>query len=478
MPTFTGTFRDDDFAATNGADFFRFGENEGVDLIVGFDLREDRIVYTDRSVDGFDDIEAAEISIRGVASTVIESNDQFTVLFGVRPLDLSPSNFVFTTGDNDGDDFEDAFDDLDDLDDDVSLAAIEARLDGLTDAPDGRTQIAPDTFVEPRTIIDGPGDTELAVDFTDGAGRSLGSFLVAEDSELNGSAVVTALGATGRFAIAWEFADDDDPEDAQVLVRVYEFDGGSLSQASGTTRIGGDDDRTDEPAIATLADGSFVVAGENDASGEVVAQVFSPDGAPIGSRLAVGDTNRSGEPTVRATDDGFAVGFVNEDGAETTREFPIDGTSPDEDEDGPDTGERPALADALVGTEGADRLRGTQENELLFGSGGNDRLFGGGGDDLLVGGAGRDRLTGGDGADAFAVTQGSERTIVTDFEAGTDLLLFLSTGADAFGDLTITSNRRGDAVVRFEDERLVLRDTDAADLSEADFSFDLGDWVV
>lgn len=497
MAIFTGTRRDDDLVATGAPDQFRFGENEGVDLIVGFDPSADRLVYTDRSVDGFNDLKVGTLAINGVDSTIIESNDQFTVLLGIEPFELDPADFTFTTGRNDGADFADTFSDLDDLDDDVSLAAIEQRVARLTDVDDPRTEIAPGVFVEPQTIIDGQGDTEVAVFFTNAAGERLAGFFVAEDSELNGSPVVAALGGEGRFAIAWEFADDDDPEDGRVLVRVYDFADGVLTQVGTTKRIGGDDDRTDDPAIATLDDGTFVVVAENDADGVVVAQVFSAEGDLVGEEITVGATNRSGEPAVRVVEDGFVVTFADAAGNTATAGFDNDGTplgsapdaepepdpqpdpapGPQPDPD-PQPAERPVLTDAIIGTAGRDRIEGTDANELLFGADGNDNLFGGAGDDLLVSGSGNDRLTGGAGSDAFAVTQGSGRTVVEDFVQGEDLLLFLATGTSEFEDLTIRANQRGDAVVRFGDERLVIRDFDADALTAADFGFDLGDWTV
>ena len=489
MPTFTSTRGDDDFVGTQRSDRFSFGENEGVDLIIDFDPDADELVYTDRSVDGFNDLKVARVDIRGRESAIIESNDQFTVLFDVKPEELLPSSFVFTTGPNDGRDFADTFSDLDDLDDDVSLPAVSARVAALVDGPDPRVEIADGVFVEPFTIIDGQGDTEVVVRFFDEGGNRIAGFFVARDSELNGAPVVTALGGDGRFAIAWEFADDDDPEDAHVLVQVLQFDDGSLSRVGPLQGLGGRDDRTDDPAIATLDDGTFVVVAENDADGVVVAQVFSAEGDLVGEEITVGATNRSGEPAVRVVEDGFVVTFADATGKTATAGFGNDGTplgsAPDAEPEpdpqpqpDPQPAERPVLTDAIIGTTGRDRIEGTDANELLCGANGNDNLFGGAGDDLLVGGSGNDRLTGGAGSDAFAVTQRSGRTVVQDFVQGEDLLLFLATGASEFEDLTIRANQRGDAVVRFGDERLVIRDFDADALTAADFGFDLGDWTV
>ena len=58
--------------------------------------------------------------------------------------------------------------------------------------------------------------------------------------------------------------------------------------------------------------------------------------------------------------------------------------------------------------------------------GGNDTLNGGAGNDILFGGAGNDTLTGGAGADQFVflANSNSGKDVITDFEAGTDKVVF------------------------------------------------------
>lgn len=100
MAAFTGTEADDTFTATSGVDTFSFGENQGVDLIFKFNPSQDKLAYTDRSVDGFDDLEITRLQN---GDAVIESNDQYTVLQGVDPDSLVDANFVFTTSGPRGD---------------------------------------------------------------------------------------------------------------------------------------------------------------------------------------------------------------------------------------------------------------------------------------------------------------------------------------------------------------------------------------
>jgi D-alanyl-D-alanine carboxypeptidase len=91
--------------------------------------------------------------------------------------------------------------------------------------------------------------------------------------------------------------------------------------------------------------------------------------------------------------------------------------------------------DILAGGMGGDAIRGGQDDDLGFGLSGADRLFGGAGSDQLKGGLGRDVITGGAGADLLSGGDGADRfvfrpsdtgsvDVITDFEAGIDLLSF------------------------------------------------------
>jgi Ca2+-binding RTX toxin-like protein len=71
--------------------------------------------------------------------------------------------------------------------------------------------------------------------------------------------------------------------------------------------------------------------------------------------------------------------------------------------------------DVLIGGAGDDRLNGGAHRDRLFGDDGADRLDGGRGNDVLTGGAGADQFI-------FAARFGSDR--ITDFQTGTDILLF------------------------------------------------------
>ena len=96
-----------------------------------------------------------------------------------------------------------------------------------------------------------------------------------------------------------------------------------------------------------------------------------------------------------------------------------------------DTFDNPWAAD--YNAAGNDILNGGAGNDFLNGQGGNDRLFGGAdvdtlygeaGADLIDGGAGKNILWGGAGADIFQFTSSTDKSVINDYQAGTDRLRF------------------------------------------------------
>ncbi|WP_299508200.1 calcium-binding protein [uncultured Roseobacter sp.] len=88
----------------------------------------------------------------------------------------------------------------------------------------------------------------------------------------------------------------------------------------------------------------------------------------------------------------------------------------------------------LLGGGGNDIVAGNGGVDIIYGEGGDDDLRGGSGDDIVLGGEGNDRirggdgldeLTGGTGADSFVFVGGdSGADTITDFELGTDRIVF------------------------------------------------------
>jgi Ca2+-binding RTX toxin-like protein len=86
---------------------------------------------------------------------------------------------------------------------------------------------------------------------------------------------------------------------------------------------------------------------------------------------------------------------------------------------------------------------------MLFGEDGNDTLDGGQGADLITGGTGNDLIMGGAGADQFKFREGDGADVITDFEAGTDAIVF-SDGQTTWRDLTTVMDG-DDAVIYYGD---------------------------
>lgn len=130
--------------------------------------------------------------------------------------------------------------------------------------------------------------------------------------------------------------------------------------------------------------------------------------------------------------------------------------------------EEPGGNDTLFGGEGNDLLLGGNGNDLLFGESGDDVLLGEGGDDFLLGGEGNDTYTGGEGTDIFALTSGEGVDVITDFEAGTDLI-GLSSGL-SFGQLYRVQEGANAVIGTFAGEVLAVAiNTDASQLNENAF---------
>lgn len=122
-----------------------------------------------------------------------------------------------------------------------------------------------------------------------------------------------------------------------------------------------------------------------------------------------------------------------------------------------------AGSDVVIGGAGGDILKGEKGDDVLEGGAGRDRLKGGAGDDVLEGGAGRDKLVGGAGADAFVFGPNGGRDIVTDFEAGVDVI-DLSAYEGAFAKM------KGEKIF-IDGDVIRLKNVDVNTLDADDFIF-------
>ena len=109
----------------------------------------------------------------------------------------------------------------------------------------------------------------------------------------------------------------------------------------------------------------------------------------------------------------------------------------------------------IQGTNGDDVLIGGAGDEDIFGGNGNDFVNGGGGDDTINGGSGNDFFIGGGGADQFVFASGDDFDTISDFEIGTDSILFTG-GLAPFNSAENGFTDIADRLVQSGDDVLIL----------------------
>lgn len=226
----------------------------------------------------------------------------------------------------------------------------------------------------------------------DAAGNPVGPY-----SRITSGVAVEALSdiaslADGGFVVAWD-------NEADIYFQRFnaagEMTGGARLANTFTV------DKQINPSLVALPDGGFLIAwtsysqmgvtGESD----VFAQRFDKDGLKIGDKFRInGSTllNQANVSLAARQDGGFVAAFESDTSLATTK-FNVKAVTflpPDQD--------LPYFT-ALNGGPGNDLLSGTVGSDRLVGFAGNDTLIGWAGDDVLSGGAGNDSLSGGPGSD-------------------------------------------------------------------------------
>ena len=125
-----------------------------------------------------------------------------------------------------------------------------------------------------------------------------------------------------------------------------------------------------------------------------------------------------------------------------------------------------------TGTKGGVESEDPDARQLVIGSDGKDTLVGGPQGDYLFAGTGKQTLTGLDGADKFVFNQGATQAKITDFEPGTDKLMFEDAGCLDWRDVDIRSDH-GNAVVSVGDDHITLVGVRPHELTKHDFLFDI-----
>jgi Ca2+-binding RTX toxin-like protein len=150
----------------------------------------------------------------------------------------------------------------------------------------------------------------------------------------------------------------------------------------------------DEPVVAALHDGGFVVVWDDGNLGVLMGQRFDAAGNEVGSEFVAGSIGQETAPTITVLDDGrFFVGYEQQTGDDD-----VWGTIFDPRED---TIEGTSEADILTAFATGGTVKGRAGDDMLLGTGSSDNLKGGGGSDHLVGMDGNDFLHGGAKKDFF-----------------------------------------------------------------------------
>jgi Ca2+-binding RTX toxin-like protein len=258
---------------------------------------------------------------------------------------------------------------------------------------------------------------------------------------------VTGLNAAGGggFVVTWTSATQDG-SGTGIYARKFDATGVAGTESLVNTITTGSQS---EPAVTTLSNGGYVVSwtSPNSTSSvrNIVGQVFSSTGLPVGSEFTVAGElffDASGVSISATPDGGFVATWDNDYEARSFSRFNATGTlvetqnshtGADVPFDGPpvvsalDNGHVVMVSRGQsysqlqvnrfelyqVGTQQPDVLNGTPQADNIYGVNANpdlftvssynqqniDELHGLGGDDTLAGGAGADIIDGGDGSD-------------------------------------------------------------------------------
>jgi Ca2+-binding RTX toxin-like protein len=128
--------------------------------------------------------------------------------------------------------------------------------------------------------------------------------------------------------------------------------------------------------------------------------------------------------------------------------------------------------EGAVGNVGNDSLdaSGNIASASLYGLAGNDTLIGGTTTDYLYGGAGDDQYTGNGGTDYFYHQDTFGNDTITDFVAGTDVMVIRTDGVFSMANMVINQDG-ADALLTMGTNTIRLTGVDAATLTDGDFNF-------
>lgn len=282
--------------------------------------------------------------------------------------------------------------------------------------------------------------------FNSDGSKAGGEFRVNTTTANNQWHPAVATLANGNFVVAWEDYSQSGGDPYYAAIRAQVFDGnGAKVGAELLVNSGSVYHDQIKPAIAALADGRFVVAWQDE-----YWRSYGDPGADIYVQVFNADGSTNGAA--------FWVGTLTDDYHEqyapaitTLADGRFVITWEDDSGEGADPWPFGVFAQIIDPREAAVRLSGTAQaddyvgtpwHDTLSGKGGNDLLNGGKGNDTLVGGSGNDPLKGGSGNDKLSGGAGKD-TLAGG--SGKDVFLFNaplngSTNVDTITDFSVVDD--------------------------------------
>lgn len=266
---------------------------------------------------------------------------------------------------------------------------------------------------------------EARAHLLDALGNPIGSDIVLGTAVAGNVALAGLPG--GGFVAVWTSAANG----TDVMARLYSGNGAPLGSAFtvNQTTTGAQSD----PAVTTLSDGTFAISWTDssgtlgDSSGTSIhLRRYATNGTPLGDVIRVNSdtTGNQFDSALAAHNGTLAISWTS--GTEVRAAVlgvvnAVVGTVGN---------------DTLTGTSGPDLIRGFAGNDVLSGLAGDDRLEGGPGNDTLLGGAGNDTLDPGAGADSLDGGEGNDT--ITYESASASVIVDLLTGAAMLGGVRQT----------------------------------------
>lgn len=305
-------------------------------------------------------------------------------------------------------------------------------MPSLTTLADGRFVAA---WLDDSGSIDHPGRAVRAQIFNDDGSKVGLEFIVSSTpTHTEEFPSLTAL-TNGGFVASWSDYTTDAADGSEIGVMAQVFDAnGSKSGSAFLVNTTAQDLQYDSKLTA-LADGRFVatwwdepLGSSNPNRAAIYAQVFNSDGSKSGSEFLVNtiDTGSQTSPAIASLADGrFVVSWADfshsaddpDGGAIRAQIFDpresainLSGSTLGDDFVGTQ------WADTMSGGLGEDQIRGADGNDWINGGAQNDTLWGDAGNDTLQGSAGSDTLIGGTGNDTYFVDTASDTIVENAFE--------------------------------------------------------------